>query len=88
MIDRNLLEILVCPETLQPLSEGSAALVTALNARVLAGTLRDCAERPVTERLDHLLVRKDRTVAYPVRNQVPTLLADESIPLGSVEGEW
>ena len=81
MIDRNLLEILSCPETLQPLRSASAALVAELNARIATGELHDRAARPVAGRLDDLLVRADEKYGYPVRDQVPTLERDAAIPL-------
>ena len=81
MIDRNLLDILACPETLQPLSTAPEALVAEFNARIAAGSLRDRAARAVVDRVDGLLVRADRKYAYTVRDEVPELDKDAGIPL-------
>jgi uncharacterized protein YbaR (Trm112 family) len=81
MIDRNLLEILACPETLQSLEPANRALVARLNARIGAGELRDRAARLIRERLDDLLVRTDAKYGYPVRDDVPILESDAAIPL-------
>ena len=81
LIDPGLLKILCCPETRQPVAEADAALVAALNARVAAGTLKNGAGKPVTDKLDGALVRNDRGVAYPIRNRIPILLVEEAIPL-------
>ena len=40
-IDPELLSILVCPETHQPLAEADAALVESVNARIAAGTQKN-----------------------------------------------
>jgi uncharacterized protein YbaR (Trm112 family) len=81
MIDPGLLKILCCPQTHQPVTEADAALVAEINSRVAAGTLKNEGGKPVTDRLDGALVRADRTVAYPIRNQIPILLVEEAIPL-------
>jgi uncharacterized protein len=81
MVDPGLLKILRCPETHQPVIEAEAALLSDLNNRVTAGTLKTGAGKPVTEKLDGALVRSDRAVAYPIRNRIPVMLIEEAIPL-------
>ena len=39
MIDQELLKILVCPQTRQPLREASAELLARVNARITSGAL-------------------------------------------------
>jgi uncharacterized protein len=81
MIDRNLLEILACPETLQSLELANTTLVAQLNTRIGAGELRDRASRLIVDPLDDLLVRADAKYGYPVRDDVPTLETGAAIPL-------
>ena len=76
-----LLSILRCPETRQPLALAEAAVVERLNAQVTAGQLRNAAGQPVTMKLDGGLVRADGQALYPVRRNVPVLLVDEAICL-------
>jgi uncharacterized protein YbaR (Trm112 family) len=52
MISKELLEILCCPKTKQPLHEAKDLLIT-----------------------------KDEKIAYPIRNGIPVLLAEEAITL-------
>ena len=81
MIDPELLKILRCPETRQPLTVADNAELQRLNQRLSAGELVNRAGKPVTEPLQEALVRQDRTVVYPVRNNIPVMLIEEGISL-------
>jgi uncharacterized protein len=81
MIDAELLKILCCPETHQPLTVADASLVQQLNERVQAGQLKNRADHPVKEKIDGGLVREDRKYLYPIRQEIPIMLIDEAIPL-------
>jgi uncharacterized protein len=83
MIDANLLKILCCPETHQPVALAEAALVESLNHRIARGELRTRAGEVLTQPLEGGLVRRDGNVLYPVRGEIPVMLIDESIPLAS-----
>ena len=79
MIDPELLKILCCPETRQPVSEADAALLAGLNRRIADGILKNRGGQPVTEPLDGALVRADGRVAYPVRHVLPIMLVEEAM---------
>ena len=81
MVDQSLLEILVCPETKQPLRVADAALLERLNARIAKGQLVSRGGQAVTDPLAEGLVREDGAVLYPVREDIPIMLIDEAIPL-------
>jgi uncharacterized protein YbaR (Trm112 family) len=81
MIDQTLLDILVCPETKQPLHVADAELVGKVNRAIEAGTVRNRGGETVTEALVEALVREDGSFLYPVRDDIPIMLIDESIPL-------
>ena len=81
MIDPALLDILVCPETKQALRVADAEVLATVNAAIDAGTAKNRGGQTVTERLADALVREDGTVLYPVRDDIPIMLIDESIPL-------
>ena len=81
-MDDNLLEIICCPETHQPLRYADAELVTDLNQRIEAGTLLDRVEENVGQKIEGGLLREDGKILYPIRQNIPTLLIEQGIPLG------
>jgi uncharacterized protein YbaR (Trm112 family) len=83
VIDKDLLEILACPETHQPLREADAAELEALNARIAAGAVTNVGGEAISEAVEGALVREDGTLAYPIRDRIPVLLIPEGLPLGS-----
>jgi uncharacterized protein YbaR (Trm112 family) len=81
MINEKLLEILCCPETHQSLRPADAATLDRINQQLAAGTARNRAGKPVTEKLQEGLLREDGKFLYPVRNNIPVMLIDEAIPV-------
>lgn len=81
-VSPELLEILVCPETKQPVRSAPAELLAQLNARIRARTLRKRGGEPVEKELDEALLREDGRVLYPVDDGIPVMLIEESIEVG------
>ena len=79
MIDKDLLEILACPETHQPLALAGDDAVAALNTKIEAGECTNVGGDKVTHKLDGGLVREDGTILYPIRDGIPVLLIDEGL---------
>ena len=84
MVDPELIQILVCPESKQLLEEAAADLVRRINVAVAAGTIRNREGEVVREPLDGGLVREDGKFLYPVREGIPIMLIDEAIALGDI----
>jgi uncharacterized protein YbaR (Trm112 family) len=80
-INKELLDILACPETKQSLTLAEADLLATLNERISQGKLTNRSGQPVTEAIDGGLVRADRRYLYPIRDEIPIMLIDEAIPL-------
>lgn len=81
VIDKDLLQILACPESHQSLAEAETALLAKINDRIAAGQAKNRAGANVTEKLEGGLVRQDGKLLYPIREGIPVLLIDEGIPL-------
>ena len=81
MIDKDLLKILACPETHQPLSEAPAEVLDKVNAAIAAAGLQNVGGAAVEEPLSAGLVREDGSIVYPIRDEIPVLLVDEGISI-------
>jgi uncharacterized protein YbaR (Trm112 family) len=77
----DLLEILACPATRQPLKAAPADLIENLNKQIARRSLKTCCGEIITDPIDAALLREDRKIAYVIRNEIPILLRDESIAL-------
>ena len=83
-IDKDLLAILCCPDTKQAVSLAEEALITKLNGAVSHGQLKNRANKLITEPLDGGLIRTDRKILYPIREDIPVMLIEEGIPLEGI----
>ena len=80
-VSEELLEILVCPETKQPVKPASEDVLRQLGERVAAGNLRNRGGEVVESAPGEGLVREDGKVLYPVDDGIPVMLIEESIEL-------
>ena len=81
MIDQELLAILACPETKEPVALAEEELVAELNSRIAHGEVKNRAGKTVEGKIDGGLVRVDGAYLYPIQDEIPILLLDEAIPL-------
>lgn len=80
-IDAELLAILVCPETHQPLAPAGDDVLAAVNGRIAAGGARSHGGEALKRPVDEALVRHDGKALYVVEDGIPNLLIDERIDL-------
>ena len=80
-ISSELLEILVCPETKQPLALASPERLEEMNRKIRSGELRNRGGETVEKELTEALIREDGKILYPVDDGIPVMLIDESIEL-------
>jgi uncharacterized protein YbaR (Trm112 family) len=81
VINKELLEILVCPADRTPLALAEADLVARLNRSIAEGRVKNVGGETVERQLDGGLVRKDQKLLYPIIDGIPVLLVDEAIGL-------
>ena len=84
MVDPELLEILVCPETRQPVRMADDDLLERVNRSIREGGVTNRAGEEVAEPLEAGLVREDGEVIYPVRDDIPVMLVDEALLIGDL----
>ncbi len=80
-IAKELLDVLVCPDTREKLSLASDAVLAKLNEGIAAGKVRNRGGRGVGAPIEAGLVRPDGKVLFPVHDGIPNLLPDEGIAL-------
>ncbi len=80
-IDKDLLAILCCPETKQDVAMAADTLIGRLNERIANGELKNKGGQIVTEKLDGGLLRADKKILYPIREDIPVMLIEEGIPV-------
>jgi len=80
-VSPELVEILVCPETKQPVAMASDDILAQVNERVSAGSLRNRGGEKVEKAVSEALVREDGKILYPVDDGIPVMLIEESIEL-------
>ena len=80
-VKQELLDILVCPEDKSELHFADDSLITNLNQQIEAETLKNRKGETVSEKMQAGLIRKDGKFLYPIRDDIPVMLIDESIPI-------
>ena len=86
MLDKELLDILACPETKEPVRLADQSVIEALNARIEQGEVRNRGGKRVEKKIDAGLVRADGAYLYPVEDDIPIMLVEEAIALREEQG--
>jgi uncharacterized protein YbaR (Trm112 family) len=87
MVSDELVNMLACPETRQPVARAPAELLERLNARIRQGTLRDAGGRTLAEPIEAGLLRQDGRVLYPIIDDIPRMLVERGIPVDPGEAD-
>lgn len=83
--DANLLEIICCPATRQPLGNLSSSRLAELNALIREEKIKDRSDDTLSAVLDQALVTADGKLAYPVVDGIPVLLEERGIALSQLD---
>ncbi len=84
MVNPELLEILVCPESKQRLRPADPETLERINREIEAGRLSNRSGARIQEFISEGLVREDGAVLYPVVDGIPVMLLDEAIRLDTL----
>lgn len=76
--------LLRCPVTKSPLAPADDATVARINAGIAARTLVNRAGETVDRALDGALLNADRTLAYPIYNDIPSLIAEDALEVAGL----
>ena len=85
MLNPDLLALLVCPETHQDVSLATPDEIACINAAIGQGQVRTAAGVTVEQPVEGALIRIDRAVAYPIRDDIPVMLVAEGLDLSQVK---
>lgn len=83
-LSRDLLDILCCPETKEPVALIDKETLGKINAAIQAGKALTRNGEPVREPLDGGLLRQDGKYLYPIREEIPIMLIEEAIDMETV----
>lgn len=84
MVDEALLSILVCPENKTPVKLVDDAMVGKINEAVAGKRLKYRNGDTVEEPIEGGLLREDGQYLYAIREDIPVMLIDESIPMAQL----
>lgn len=80
-MDKQLLDILVCPVSGAALSMAEPDVLTAVNAEIDQGRASYADQSPVAERVQAMLVTKDGRTGYRIDDGIPIMLPERGIAL-------
>jgi uncharacterized protein YbaR (Trm112 family) len=86
-IDKELLDILCCPETKKELKVLSSEQLTAFNAKISAKSLKYKDGTEVDKPLEEALITVDGQTIYRVDDEIPIMLVEKGIPAAQLEDE-
>ena len=84
-MDKRLLDILCCPVTKNPVKPLTKAQLDVLNRAIDSGSVRTISNAAVSVPLRAGLITTDGKVIYRIEDDIPVMLADESIGTTQLE---
>lgn len=84
MVNTELLDLLVCPEDKSDVKLIDDATLARVNQAITGGSVKNRSGEAVSEAIDAGLLRADGKYLYPIRDDIPIMLIDESIPMEQI----
>jgi len=85
-IQKELLEVLVCPVTKQPLQLLSDEQLAKLNQRISTGNVQNIAGTKIEATFEEGLITTDSKTIYRIDDGIPIMLAEEGIAAEQIDG--
>ena len=85
MFESEFLEIVRCPDTGSSLTPADDQMIDSVNELIREGVLTNRLGEKIANPLDGGLINEARSLLFPVRAQIPTLIADEAIDVTSLQ---
>ena len=83
-MDRKLLDILVCPDSRQPLTRLDKRGLDALNRGVAGGSLKRVDGTTQSDAIREALLTRDGRTVYRIDDGIPVLLVEEGIATSQI----
>lgn len=78
-VSKDLLDILCCPETKEPVKLVPDDEVQRINDLIAKGEIKRRSGETETQAIDGGLLRQDGKYLYPIRDDIPVMLIDEAL---------
>ncbi len=85
MLNPDLLALLVCPETHQDVVLATPDEIARINEAIQRSSVHTAGGTLVEQPVQAALIRIDRAVAYPIRDDIPVMLVPEGLVLSQVK---
>lgn len=79
MIKKELLDILVCPESKQELSIAPQKTIDNINEKIKQKKIKNRNGDILQETIQAGLIREDKKYLYPIKDDIPIMLIEEAI---------
>ena len=86
-MNKELLNILVCPVTKLSVRLLSKSNLQILNQMISEGGLQNASGKCVDSQFSQALITQNNTMIYPVKDGIPIMLEDQAIPVNQLEGK-
>ena len=86
MIDKELLEILRCPETKAALRVLPTDTLQRLNEQIAAGGVQTAGGREIESKVEAAFITEDELRIYRLEDHIPIMLVEEAILTEQLEG--
>lgn len=85
MIGQDFLKLVRCPQSGDRLTLAPDEVIQQANQAIRERKLDDVSGQTVDKELDSGLINADRSILYPIRDEIVTLIADQGIALDQLD---